>query len=245
MVYSLLSCWWLPDSVNAAVLSFHMTQKSEGNWERVTSARARRWHGCVHTGEQCCVCLHVRVFVDVEMGSSIRGVRISDSRLVVGSEDGSEAFCSRMNKTWRAGGSVSLLLWCNMENISEAIKGRKRLRYRNLWSQQVKGTIRGSSVLLNEWLSPVWMRFYHSCSKKTDFPRPSSGVLPWIYFLFAQILNFSLWNLKRLFLWLERSSKEKLLCDLREFSKVSGTVFMESLQTSPTLRMPQTDFFFL
>lgn len=80
--------------------------------------------------------------------------------------------------------------------------------------------------------------------KKTDFPRPSSGVLPWIYFLFAQILNFSLWNLKRLFLWLERSSKEKLLCDLREFSKVSGTVFMESLQTSPALRMPQTDFFF-
>lgn len=150
MVYSLLSCWWLPDSVNAAVISFHTTQKSEGNWERVTSARARRWHGCVHTGEQRCVCLHVCVFVDVEMGSSIQGVRISDSRLVVGSEDGSEAFCSRMNKTWRAGGSVSLLLWCNMENISEAIKGRKRLRYWNLWSQQVKRTIRGSSVLLNE-----------------------------------------------------------------------------------------------
>ena len=76
-----------------------------------------------------------------------------------------------MNKTWRAGSSVSLLLWCNMENISEAIKGRERLRYRNLWSQQVKRTIRGSSISVNDRLSPVWMCFYHSCSKKkkTDF----------------------------------------------------------------------------
>ena len=133
-----------------------------------------------------------------------------------------------------------------MENISEAIKGRERLRYRNLWSQQVKRTIRGSSISVNDRLSPVWMCFYHSCSKKNKLisSRPSSGVLPWIYFLFTQILNFCLWNLKRLFLWLERRSKEKLLCDLREFSKVSGTVFMESLQTFPTLRMPQADFFF-
>lgn len=86
--------------------------------------------------------------------------------------------------------------------------------------------------------------FLSLVQQKNRFSSSFSGVLPWIYFLFAQILNFCLWNLKRLFLWLERSSKEKLLCDLREFSKVSGTVFMERLQTSPTLRMPQTDFFF-
>lgn len=167
-------CWWCTHSWAAdGYLTVLTLLFSVSTWPRnqkeIEKGSLLQGHGGdmdVCTQESSVVCLHVCVFVDVEMGSSIRGVRISDSRLVVGSEDGSEAFCSRMNKTWRAGGSVSLLLWCNMENISEAIKGRKRLRYRNLWSQQVKRTIRGSSVLLNEWLSPVWMRFYHSCSKK-------------------------------------------------------------------------------
>lgn len=86
--------------------------------------------------------------------------------------------------------------------------------------------------------------FLSLVQQKNRFSSSFSGVLPWIYFLFAQILNFCLWNLKRLFLWLERSSKEKLLCDLREFSKVSGTVFMESLQTSPALRMRKQIFLF-
>lgn len=46
---------------------------------------------CAHRGAVLCVCC---VFVDVEMGKSILGVRISDSCLVAGSEDGSEADCS-------------------------------------------------------------------------------------------------------------------------------------------------------